>query len=106
MGTWAEKVFSGLTVEQKVGQVICYRASRWGDETLAMARKGWVGSVAPTYYAGMKDLSAIVSFIAALQEASPVPVLEKQALPVDPATGPVAVIAVRAAERGCHGGAL
>lgn len=75
MGAWAKKVFDSLTLEQKVGQTICYRAKDWADETLDMAREGLVGAVSPIYYSGMRDRGPAVEFMNALQAASPVPVL-------------------------------
>ncbi len=75
MDTWVSRTFGGMTLEQKVGQVICYRAGNWADETLEMARKGLVGCVSPVYYKGMSDFGRALEFMNALQEASPVPVL-------------------------------
>ncbi|MFB3882983.1 MAG: glycoside hydrolase family 3 protein [Armatimonadota bacterium] len=75
MNEWVSRTFAGLTVEEKVGQVICYRAGEWADETLEMARKGLVGCVSPLYYEGMSDFESAVGFMNALQEASPIPVL-------------------------------
>ncbi|NLF18445.1 MAG: glycoside hydrolase family 3 protein [Lentisphaerae bacterium] len=74
MGNWADRILRELTLEQKVGQVICYRASRWRDETLALARRGLVGCVSPGYYRGMGSLEAILEFINDLNAASAVPV--------------------------------
>jgi len=73
--TWTEKTFASLTLEQKVGQVICYRATKWAGDTLQLAREGLVGAVSPLYYDGMRDLDACIGFMNDLQEASPVPVL-------------------------------
>ena len=75
MGAWANEVFGRLSLEEKVGQVICYRASKWADETIDMARRGLVGCVSPIYYAGMKDLESAVEFMNALQGASSIPIL-------------------------------
>ncbi|UCG88458.1 MAG: hypothetical protein JSW71_07920, partial [Gemmatimonadota bacterium] len=75
MDTWVSRTFAGMTLEEKVGQVICYRAGNWADETIEMARKGLVGSVSPVYYKGMSDFARALEFMNALQEASPVPVL-------------------------------
>lgn len=75
MSEWARNVFGGLSLEQKVGQVICCRGREYAEETLAMAREGLVGSVSPLYYAGTETLMGMLDFINALQEASPVPIL-------------------------------
>jgi len=73
--TWAEKTLASLTLEQKVGQVICYRATKWAEETLDLARQGLVGAVSPLYYDGMRDMDACIRFMNDLQAASPVPIL-------------------------------
>ena len=75
MGVWAEQVFERLTLEERVGQLICYRASKWADETVEMAAEGLVGCVSPIYYQDMKDLDNIIGFMNMLQSASPTPVL-------------------------------
>lgn len=72
---WARQTFANLTLEQKVGQVICFRAHDHADETIDMARRGLVGSVSPGYYANTTSRESIVAFMNALQEASPVPIL-------------------------------
>jgi hypothetical protein len=75
MGVWAEQVFERLTLEERVGQLICYRASKWADETVEMAAQGLVGCVSPIYYQDMQDLENIIGFMNMLQSASPTPVL-------------------------------
>lgn len=73
--TWARNTHAELTLEQKVGQVICYRASQHADATIDMARQGLVGAVSPVYYAGMRNLDKLIGFMNELQRVSPVPVL-------------------------------
>ncbi|MDP6779807.1 MAG: hypothetical protein QGI83_23825 [Candidatus Latescibacteria bacterium] len=63
MGAWANETFERLSLEEKVGQVICYRASKWADDTIDMARRGLVGCVSPIYYAGMKELDSAIEFM-------------------------------------------
>jgi beta-N-acetylhexosaminidase len=75
MRDWVSRTFAAMTLEEKVGQVICYRAAKWADETIDMARKGLVGCVSPLYYQGMSDLDNALEFMNALQDASPTPVL-------------------------------
>jgi beta-N-acetylhexosaminidase len=76
MSNWARDVFESLSLEQQVGQLLCYRATRWADDTIDMARQGLVGAVSPNYYHGMQDSrTAILDFMNALQDASPVPVM-------------------------------
>ncbi|MFB3882974.1 MAG: glycoside hydrolase family 3 protein, partial [Armatimonadota bacterium] len=75
MDAWVSRTFAEMTLEQKVGQVLCYRAGDWADETIEMARKGLVGCVSPLYYRGMGDLARVLEFVDALQQASPIPVL-------------------------------
>jgi beta-N-acetylhexosaminidase len=76
MNNWAQQVFDSLSLEQRVGQLICYRASQWADDTIDMARQGLVGGVSPNYYRGMQDSrTAILDFMNALRDASAVPVM-------------------------------
>ncbi len=75
MHDWVSRTFAAMTLQEKVGQVICCRASKWADETIAMAGKGLVGCVAPLYYQGMSELDTALEFMNALQGASPIPVL-------------------------------
>ena len=63
MGQWAEDVFAKLTLEEKVGQVICYRAGNWAEDTIEMARKGLVGCVSPIYYKNMADMDNAIAFM-------------------------------------------
>lgn len=75
MGKWAQETFAKLTLAEKVGQTVCYRASRWRAETVQLAREGLVGAVSPGYYAGMQQLGSIVEYMNELLAASPVPPL-------------------------------
>ena len=73
MGTWASETFAGLSLEEKVGQAICYRASKWREDTVDLARKGLMGACSPGYYQGMRTLEALVGFMNELLEAAPIP---------------------------------
>ena len=76
MGTWARQTLAGLSLEEKVGQVICYRPNRGERETVALAAEGRVGAASPTYFAGMApDPARMLAFMNELNQVSSVPVL-------------------------------
>ena len=76
MGEWAKRTFAGLSLPQKVGQVICYRPTQGEGETQTMAAEGLIGAASPTYYAGMmQDPARMIAFMNSLNAASSVPVL-------------------------------